>query len=192
MKQQRVDGFSLIEVLVAVLVLAVGVIGTAGMQLAALRTNQQSSFQTTAVQLAAEMADRMRANESQMKLGAARNPYLKVNYWATTHGDPFPPGKRCDADYCNGVELALFDIYEWQKRVYSDLPGGRVMICQDAEPWNSAMQAFTWSCKSGPVDGGSIVIKMGWQEKAPDGTLVRTTGKEFAPGVALTVQPYVP
>lgn len=190
--KQRADGFSLFEVLVAVLVLAVGVIGTAGMQLTALRTNQQSSFQTTAVQLAAEMADRMRANESQMKLGAALNPYLNVDYSAATHGDPSPPGKRCYADHCNGVELALFDIYEWQKRVYSDLPSGRVMVCQDAEPWNGAMQAFTWSCKSGAVDKGSIVIKVGWQEKAPDGTLVRTAGKEFAPSVALTVQPYAP
>src|SRR5690606_15894095 len=55
------NGFSLIEVLVAVFVLAVGVIGAAGMQLAALRTTQQSSFQTRALHLAAEMADYMRA-----------------------------------------------------------------------------------------------------------------------------------
>ncbi len=190
--KHRVEGFSLVEVLVAVLVLSLGVIGTAGMQLTALRTTQQSTFQTTAVQLAAEIADKMRANESQMKLGAAVNPYLHVDYWATTQGEPPPPGKRCYVDHCNGAELALFDIYEWQKRVYTDLPGGRVMICRDAEPWNGAMQALTWSCKAGPMDGGSVVIKMGWQEKAADGTLVRTAGKEFAPSVAFTVQPYVP
>lgn len=188
----RTDGYSLIEVLVAVLVLALGVIGTAGMQLTALRTTQQSSFQTAAVQLAVEIADRMRANESQMKLGSGMNPYLDVDYWATTHGAPPPSGKHCYNDHCSGAELALFDIYEWQKRVYADLPGGRVVICRDAEPWDAAMGAFTWACKSAPVDGGSIVIKVGWQEKAADGTLVRTAGKEFAPSVALTVQPYVP
>jgi len=55
------NGFSLIEVLIAVFVLALGVIGVAGMQLTAMRTSQQSAFQTTAVELPAEMADKMRA-----------------------------------------------------------------------------------------------------------------------------------
>ena len=48
-------GFSLIEVLISVFVLAVGVIGAAGMQLTALRTTQQSVFQTKALHLATEM-----------------------------------------------------------------------------------------------------------------------------------------
>src|SRR5690606_29049477 len=83
MKASTENGFSLIEVLVAVFVLAVGVIGAAGMQLAALRTSQQSSFQTRALHLAAEMADVMRANVGQMKRADAANPYLHVDYRAS-------------------------------------------------------------------------------------------------------------
>ena len=184
------NGFSLIEVLIAVLVLALGVIGAAGMQLSALRVSQQSSFQTAAVQLASEIADKMRANDSQMKLNDSRNVFLTVDYQADVHGEPPAPGRLCYADDCSGADLARFDIYEWEKRVRSALPGGRVVICRDAAPWDASAESFTWDCKADPTS--SIVVKIGWQEKAPDGSLVRIAGKQFAPSIAMTVQPYTP
>jgi type IV pilus assembly protein PilV len=184
------NGFSLIEVLVSMLVLALGVIGAAGMQLTAMRTTQQSEFQTLALQLAAEMADKMRANDSQMKKAGA-NPFLAVNYQSATEGEPPAPGKLCYATECNGEDLAEFDIYEWKKRVKTVLPGGRVLICRDSAPWDGAKSALTWNCSSGSSDSASVVIKIGWQGKNPDGSLIRDAVNIFPPNVALTVEPYI-
>jgi type IV pilus assembly protein PilV len=57
-------GFTLIEVLIAMLVLAVGLLGLAGLQVISLRNNQSAYNRSQATQLAYDMADRIRANPS--------------------------------------------------------------------------------------------------------------------------------
>jgi type IV pilus assembly protein PilV len=188
------NGFTLIEVLISVFVLALGVIGVAGMQLVALRTSQQSSIQSTAAQLATEMADKMRANPEQMKLGDNLNPYLNeknVVYNSAVDKDPAAPGKLCYTAECNGAELAAFDIYEWKSRVKAALPGGRVAICRDASPWDSVSSALTWTCSTAGAGNTSLVIKIGWQGKNPDGSLIKDADGKFPPNVAIAVEPYV-
>ena len=68
MRSRLVGGFTLIEVLVAVFVLAVGVMGAVAAQTVALRTRQESALMSHGVQLATSFADRMRANTAQMRL----------------------------------------------------------------------------------------------------------------------------
>jgi type IV pilus assembly protein PilV len=187
-------GFTLIEVLISVFVLALGVIGVAGMQLIALRTSQQSAIQSVAAQLATEMADRMRANPEQMKLGDSDNPYLKpenVIYNSAVDTGPAAPVKMCytAAKNCSSAELAEFDIYEWKNRIKAALPGGRVAICRDAAPWDSVTGALGWACNGG--SGTAMVIKIGWQGKNPDGSLIRDADGRFPPNVAVMVEPYV-
>lgn len=191
MKNVGQTGFTLVEVLVSIFVLALGVIGTAGMQLTALRTTQQSAFQTSAIGLATEMADKMRVNANQMKLADAQNPFLAVNYQSASDPDPTPPGKLCYTSGvdCSAAELAGFDIYEWEKHVKASLPGGRVLVCRDASPWDSGARAFTWNCNAG-VAGAPLIVKVGWQAKNPDGSLIKDAGNTFAPSVALPVESY--
>lgn len=193
MKASTENGFSLIEVLVAVFVLAVGVIGAAGMQLAALRTSQQSSFQTRALHLAAEMAEAMRANVGQMKRADAGNAYLHVDYRAAANAAPPVSAVSCygiDAQ-CNADELAQFEIAEWLRRLATALPGGRARICRDATPWDEGGQRFRWECTAAQGHAlASIVIKIGWRERHADGRLLHEDGGD-APGIALLVAPYV-
>lgn len=59
-------GFTLIEVLIAFLLLAVGVLGLAGSQLSSLKYNQTSTFRTQATFLAYNIVDAMRANRSNV------------------------------------------------------------------------------------------------------------------------------
>jgi len=187
------SGFTLFEVLVSVFVLALGVIGAAGMQLTALRTTQQSSLQTTALELASEMADKMRANANQMKLSDDLNPFLKVNYYSVRDGDPAAPATLCFGNAnCDAQALADFDIYEWKKRIKLALPGGRAMICRDASPWDSAAGAFRWGCGTSLAasNGAPMVIKLGWQGKNPDGTLIRGADQQVLPSLAIIVEPY--
>ena len=179
----------MMEVLVSLLILAFGVIGAAGMQLTALRANTQSSYHTVALQLASEIADRMRINYSQMKEEDADNAYLSIDYDSNS-GRPEPPDHLCYDGNCNAVQLAAFDVWEWQTRLYANLPGGRVRVCRDASPWDRDTRALTWHCNAGDTQG-SLVIKVGWQEKEPNGELVRDGGTSFPPATVLTVTPYV-
>jgi type IV pilus assembly protein PilV len=182
-------GFTLTEILISVFVLALGVIGAAGMQLSALRTTQQSAFHTSALELAADMADKMRANTAAMK--QPDNPYLKVDYQSVVDngGDAGPHCYGVGAN-CDPQQLAEFDIREWKKRIKASLPDGRAVICRDAAPWNDKARELSWTCSAATVNTGSLVIKIGWQSKNPDGSLIRDEGKQFAPSVALTVEPY--
>lgn len=62
-------GFSLLEVLIAVVILSVGLLGLAGLQLSALRNNQSAMERSTAVLQVYSIADVMRAD-----IVSARNP----------------------------------------------------------------------------------------------------------------------
>lgn len=188
MGKPELTGFSLIEVLVALFVLALGVIGVAGMQLAALRTAQQSAFQTGALELASEMADAMRANGKQMTLDDSQNPFLKVDYQSASGRAPIAPRMLCyggTAD-CGAGDLAQFDIYEWESRVKATLPNGRVRICRDDMPWDRITRSLSWGCDP---SAGSVVIKIGWRAKNPDGSFTVDAGQQFPPQLALTVMP---
>jgi type IV pilus modification protein PilV len=81
------QGFSLFEVLIALVVLSVGLLGLASLQTNTLKFNQGAYLRTQATNLAYDMADRMRANRA----AAIANAYDGVDY-ATTLPDCNPAG----------------------------------------------------------------------------------------------------
>ena len=130
-------GFTLLEVLIALLVLSIGLLGLAALQTTGLRSNQMASIRTTATQLAYDITDRMRANdkstgisydplENKTKYTVANDNYL------IAHDDPDPTAPPdCTATECDSHELALFDLAQWRAAV-ARLPGGKSQIvCQD-------------------------------------------------------------
>ena len=72
-------GFTLIEVLIAMLVLAVGLLGLAGLQATSLRNNQSAYNRSQATQLAYDIADRMRANSAGIASYTAIMPISTAN-----------------------------------------------------------------------------------------------------------------
>lgn len=150
------NGFSLIEVLVSIFILAVGVVGAAAMQLSALRTAQQSAFQTTAAHLALEMAEAMLATP----VGAHANPYLGLDYQATAH--PAPATHYCYGKdtACDAKAMAGFEIQNFLERLTRELPDARVRICQDAQPWDEAARQYRWDCRH--ASNAAIAIKLAW------------------------------
>ncbi len=77
-------GFAMLEALVAIVVLAVGVLGVASLLLNSSRFTQQASYDTTAMQLATEMAERMRANPAVSQTGAAVEAITQNRYFIDT------------------------------------------------------------------------------------------------------------
>lgn len=104
---RRSHGFTLIEVLVAILLLAIGVLGAAAMQLNALKYNQTASIRTQATFLAYAIADSMRANRN-----AAKNGDYEIAIDAQPSGD----------------SVAAGDLKSWIEQIKTQLPDGQGAI----------------------------------------------------------------
>jgi type IV pilus assembly protein PilV len=118
-KQQ---GFTLLEVLIALLVLSIGLLGLAALQTTGLRSNQMATMRTLATQLAYDMTDRMRANPAGL-----------AQYVIATNETPSnPPVTRADND-----------LTEWRAQVVR-LPGGLSRITQSAGPPVTQVVTVFW------------------------------------------------
>ncbi|GJI98796.1 hypothetical protein RugamoR57_55140 [Duganella caerulea] len=172
-------GFTLLEILVAVLLLAFGIVGGVAMQLSALRARHQAALLSQAGYVAAGLAERMRANGAQMHLADGANPYLLLDYDALAEPHPPAPSALCYGGACDSAQLAMFDLYEAKMQVSQYLPAGRVRVCRDGGG------KTVWACGGGA--GAPVVVKIGWREKNPDGTPHKDASGEFASALALVV-----
>lgn len=172
-------GFTLLEILIAVLLLTIGIVGGVAMQLSALRMRHQAALLSQATYMAAGLAERMRANAAQMRVADGANPYLLLDYDALAEPHPPAPSALCYGGACDSAQLALFDLYEVKTQVSAHLPAGRIRVCRDggAKPG--------WAC--GGAAGAPVVVKVGWRGKNPDGTPRKDAGGEFAPAVTMAV-----
>jgi len=96
-------GFSLLEVLIAVSILAVAMLGIAAMQLMSIKDNRDAYFRSQAVLLSQDMAERMRSNKSQ--LSAYDGIDTDSTYAATT----------CSP--CTPTQIVSLDKYEWSQKI---------------------------------------------------------------------------
>ena len=72
---RNLNGFSLIEVLISIIVLSFGLLGMVGMQSAALQANREARLQSSAAVLARELAEIIRGNKD-IGILATGNPYV--------------------------------------------------------------------------------------------------------------------
>ncbi len=110
---RRQRGFTLVEVLVAMVVISVGMLGIAALYVEGLRAGRTSIYRMTAIGLAADMADRIRANPTA---GAAYAGASAVN------------DCRDDAANLAPAQLAADDLFCWQQAVQARLPAGNANI----------------------------------------------------------------
>ena len=108
-KKSEQAGSSLIEVLIAVLVVSVGLLGTAGLQLASLKNNQSAMQRSEAVVLTYSILDRMRANRDV----AAAGSY-----------DMSLPADLANCAAPGNVSLAEQDLTEWVAEIQSAFGAG--------------------------------------------------------------------
>lgn len=104
------SGFGLVESLVALVVVSVGMIGIAVLYGQGLGASRTALFRTQAVNLASDMADRIRVN---------RRGGSDYNGAAADNG--CDPGGNTD---CTPAEMAAHDLFVWQAQVAAQLPGG--------------------------------------------------------------------
>lgn len=113
----------MLEVLITLAIVATALLGTAGLQLYAMRMNQGSQFRNQAIFLASDLAERMEAN----KAGA-----IDGSYAATTPADGLPSTAAVDCANaaCNVSALAAWDLSIWEQTVKAMLPQGQWTVAQ--------------------------------------------------------------
>lgn len=123
----QVKGVSLIEVLIALVILSIGLLATAAMQMKALQNTSNSEYRTQAINLVMDMADKMQANYGEVLKDAATTPYdPTVNRCS---GDA--TCLRAQSEYIN--YLVPDDINTWVGQVRAALPDGNAIICRDSD-----------------------------------------------------------
>jgi type IV pilus assembly protein PilV len=125
--QRRDDaqrGASLIEVMVAVVILSIGMLSMAWQHSVALKYDKMSQFRGIATQLASELADRVRAN-----VGAANSYVYEVAYQP---GVVATAARDCRTLTCNGQQVAAFDLAEFRNATRLNLPDGSLVVTDDA------------------------------------------------------------
>ncbi|HEU4619682.1 MAG TPA: type IV pilus modification protein PilV [Gammaproteobacteria bacterium] len=115
------DGFSLIEAMIALVVLSVGMMGIAAMYAEGLGAGRTAVLRTQAVNLAADMADRIRVN----RLGGSAYEGAAANNMC----DPQSGGD--DDTMCTPAQMAAHDLFVWEDQIAGLLPGGEGSVDYD-------------------------------------------------------------
>lgn len=142
-------GSSLIEVLITMLVVAVGLLGAAGLQLASTRYQQTSAARTQAFIQADFIIEKMRVNNSNLTLAnlatAVATPesaYLAPDAYGAA--DVLPADPACGLNgqpACTAALAAQRDLREWRQSLARELPGGRGAIFPVAAAGNTEPNA---------------------------------------------------
>lgn len=146
--QQR--GFSLIEALVAFLVLSIGLLGIASLQVISLKAGHTAALRTVAVIKTEEMMERIR-----------NNPTVIMDYIANV-GDPGENFACNDStgsiNMCTQVQMARDDIYNWKLDLKTSLPN------------NSGTTASIGvvAPTPGTIPTAAVTVTVNWQERNPE------------------------
>lgn len=160
--RSRARGATLIEVLIAVLVLAVGILGLMGLQINGKRTNYEALQRSAAVSLAQDMMNRIRANPNRASAAA----FLDTNYDTGTAYSSYGGGVGGDhvpdlmtdcaaADAgCSPEDLADFDLKTWETRLDAAAAGDGLINptgCIDVDLTET--------------DGSLVTVMVAWESK---------------------------
>jgi len=133
-------GTSMIEVLVAIVILSIGLLGLAGLQTAGLKSNQSASFRSTASMMAYSMLDSMRANQVSAGDGSYNH--------ALSEDDPAAPGE-------DEIEMPG-DVEAWLDELKSRLPAGSGAINVDGN--NKVTITIQWDDSRGAAAPQQFVM----------------------------------
>jgi type IV pilus assembly protein PilV len=157
--RRQAGGFSMIELLVAVLVMGIGVLGVTALQMVSLQNNRGALQRAEAVQLAYDMMDRVRANPAGAPPGAA---YSGLDL---AEGPPNAP--NCNNQNCTQAQMVAFDQAIWKcslgnyhaQNICQTLRAAGVIADEDNQP------GLTTGDGSINVDGNGVInVTVQWTE----------------------------
>ncbi len=192
--KRKSKGVSMIEVLVTIVVLSIGLLGMAALQMTGLRSVNSASYRTQATLLISDIAERVRSNPTAVDNNIFRNADSAANIDCTTF-----PATYCGEYYddevvnaasCNSTQLANYDLNVWFCGINADgtraggvqasLPQATATItCNDTDP-PSGVDADVCT------NGSPHTITLNWTELNPNRTAAQNTVTQT---IAITIQP---
>lgn len=145
------SGVSLIEALISLLVLALGILGIAGIQTRTLIESRTTNSRAIALQMADDLLDRMQSNRAIRFNPPPVNPYIVG--WGT----PPPIVQNCFSSDCSGTQLAAFDLWQWKSTLANLLPQGDAQVFQS------------------PTDASQFGVLIGWTQTQTKNESTATT-----------------
>ena len=139
-------GVGLIEVMVALAVFTVGILGTFGMQIEAKKANYQAAQRSLATNLARDIIERMRANRTEL------DAYAVDGFT----GEGLPTGRDCALQQCTTIELAARDLDEWG----SSLAGEQAVVAIDGKRIRSGGLVDPMACIEN--ESGYVRLSISW------------------------------
>lgn len=151
-QSRQESGFTLLEILVAIVVLSIGLLGLAGLQVVSLNNNQVAYYRSIASQQAYDIADRMRANLAGVTAGSYDNLISSST----------PAG------------MAGTDWTQWLNNSAAMLPNGTGSV--------RCVRGPAASCTANDASSNRIFdITVSWTEKTQTGTPTQSFVTRFAP-----------
>lgn len=143
-------GMTLVEVLVAAVVIGIGLMGVAALQVAALQGSSNAQFRSKATDLTSSLSDRIRANLTALNdyttavagncAGTVPAAICAMHPDHTTNG----------AADCSSTEMATYDLWEIRCKLENTLPGGQLTVaCPGGCPALTPMQInISWQTQN--------------------------------------------
>lgn len=136
------NGFTLLEVMVAMVIFAVGMLGLASIQALSLENSHSSYSRSQAILLAYDMVDRMKAN-----------PTAGNNYVITAAATVSKPDTLCDTVACNDTEMATYDHWQWKSVLPNLLVSGKGQVANTPVGSNNYTITVYWDEDRSGVTG---------------------------------------
>ena len=149
-RRARDRGMTLIECLIALVVLSIGLIGVARLMLEGLRNGHGALLRTQAVNLVTDMAERIRANPS------ARGAYQCAGYVGGPSSHHCAPTDSAAGTNCSAAELAEDDLARWLAAASASLPLASGTCAANVE----------YIAPNGPDEPERFQISVSWLEHA--------------------------
>lgn len=138
-------GISLIESLVAIVVLAIGILGLIGFQLRTLADTQTSIKRAQAIKMIEDLSERLKVNPYPLLPATMAN--LQTNFNTAVPG----PIVNCNTTPCDATQLARFDLSRWKANIAANLPFGDAAV-------------FTVADETDPNNRRQLGVMVSWRE----------------------------
>ena len=160
-------GFSLVEQLLSLLIVALAAVLLIRMSAANAIVSQQSARRMSAVRLGSELSAWVQRG-GHLALGTSIDQALDDLRTASVNADP--SSMCCPPDGCDARSSAWQYLALWQSRLSRSIPDARLMICFGE---TDALSVLDWSCGS---QGSVLLMKLGWPVTAATPSIVMPLG----------------
>lgn len=170
-------GFTMVEMLVALVVLGIGLLGLARLFMYTLQGNASAASRVIAINLAADMADRIRANRT------ANTAYTAAAPVTTAPSPACVGGTLSTTVVCTPAQMAAYDLYLWNLAVGCQGAAAPTTHCWAGSPAGTI-------AVTGPNAGGTYTyaITITWFEAVTTTQSATAAGSVPSYSYTLTVQ----